>query len=75
MLDGLAEDLREWKRVCSDPSPTAFMFPNAGGGLFDPGNYSNRVVKALAKALELTKLTFQVLRPTMATRGHKIKAQ
>ena len=52
--------------------PKAFMFPNADGGLLDPGNYRNRVLKPLAEALELPKLTFQVLRRTMATRAHRI---
>ena len=70
--DGLAEDLREWKHECPDPSPKAFMFPNADGGLLDPGNYRNRVLKPLAEVLELPKLTFQVLRRTMATRAQNL---
>ena len=48
------------------------MFPNADGGLLDPGNYRNRVLKPLAEALELPKLTFQVLRRTMATRAQNL---
>lgn len=70
--DGLARDLREWKLECPDPSPKAFMFPNADGGLLDPGNYRNRVLKPLAEALEIPKLTFQVLRRTMATRAQNL---
>ena len=70
--DGLADDLRQWKLECPDPSPKAFMFPDAGGGLLDPGNYRNRVLKPLAEALELPKLTFQVLRRTMATRAQNL---
>ena len=27
--DGLAQDLRQWKLECPNPSPDAFMFPNA----------------------------------------------
>ncbi len=70
--DGLAEDLRQWKLECPDVSPKAFIFPNADGGLIDPANYRNRVLKPLAEALELPKLTFQVLRRTMATRAQSI---
>jgi integrase len=33
--DGLAEDLRKWKVECPDPSPKAFMFPNADGGVLE----------------------------------------
>jgi integrase len=70
--DGLAEDLRQWKLECPDPSPKAFMFPNADGGVLDPGNYRNRVLKPLAEALDFPKLTFQVLRRTMATRAQNL---
>lgn len=48
------------------------MFPNADGGPLDPGNYRNRVLKPLADALQLPKLTFQVLRRTMATRAQNL---
>ena len=48
------------------------MFPNADGGVLDPGNYRNRVLKPLAEALDFPKLTFQVLRRTMATRAQNL---
>ena len=70
--DGLAAELTEWKLECPDPSPEAFIFTNADGGLLDPGNYRNRVLKPLAEALNLPKLTFQVLRRTMATRAQNL---
>jgi integrase len=70
--DGLADELKQWKLECPDPSPEAFIFANADGGLLDPGNYRNRVLKPLAEALELPKLTFQVLRRTMATRAQNL---
>ena len=70
--DGLADDLRQWKLECPDPHPKAFIFPNAGGGLLDPANYRNRVLKPLAEALNIPKLTFQVLRRTMATRAQAL---
>jgi integrase len=68
----LADELKQWKLECPDASPEAFIFPNADGGLLDPGNYRNRVLKPLAEALELPKLTFQVLRRTMATRAQNL---
>ena len=70
--DGLADDLRQWKLECPDPQPKAFIFPNAEGGLLDPANYRNRVLKPLAEALNIPKLTFQVLRRTMATRAQSL---
>ncbi len=70
--DGLADDLRQWKLECPDPQPKAFIFPNAEGGLLDPANYRNRVLKPLAEALNIPKLTFQVLRRTMATRAQAL---
>ena len=70
--DGLAEDLRQWKLECPDLSSKAFIFPNAEGGLLDPANYRTRVLKPLAEALNIPKLTFQVLRRTMATRAQAL---
>ena len=70
--DGLAAELTEWKLECPDSSPEAFIFTNADGGLLDPGNYRNRVLEPLAEALNLPKLTFQVLRRTMATRAQNL---
>ena len=70
--DGLADDLRQWRLECPDPSPKAFIFPNAEGGLLDPANYRNRVLKPLAETLNIPKLTFQVLRRTMATKAQAL---
>ncbi len=72
LLDGLADELTQWKLKCPNPSPEAFIFANAYGGLLDPGNYRNKVLKLLAEALDLPKLTFQVLRRTMATRAQNL---
>jgi integrase len=70
--DGLAAELLQWKRECPDSSPDAFIFPNAGGGVMDTGNYRNRVLNPLAEKLEIPKLNFQILRRTMATRAQKL---
>jgi hypothetical protein len=69
----LAEELVEWrselKKRGKDTSPDAFMFPGRLGGPMDSSNYRNRVLHKLAVELELPKLTFQVIRRTIATLG------
>ena len=70
--DGLAGELRLWKLECSDPSPKAFIFPNADGGMIDTANYRSRILKPLADELGIPKLNFQVLRRTMATRAQNL---
>ena len=67
----LAEDLWLWKQECPDASPDAFIFPDAKGGSMDTGNYRKRVLHKLARELELPKLTFQVIRRTIATLAQK----
>ena len=67
----LAEDLWLWKQECPDSSPDAFIFPDAKGGSMDTGNYRKRVLHKLARDLGLPKLTFQVIRRTIATLAQK----
>jgi integrase len=67
----LAADLERWKRQCPNPSPEAFIFPNKKGGFMDTSNYRNRVLRKLAEDLDLPKLTFQVIRRTIATLAQK----
>lgn len=67
----LTADLRRWKQRCPDPSPEAFIFPNKDGSFVDTGNYRKRVLHRLAVDLELPKLTFQVIRRTIATLAQK----
>jgi integrase len=83
----LAEELVAWRQQCreaqqrkkhvrepSADNPNAFIFPARGGGFIDSSNYRNRVLHNLAKELGLPKLTFQVIRRTIATlakdKGH-----
>ena len=68
---GLASDLQKWRALCPDSSPDAFIFPNRGGGFLDTDNYRKRVLHKLATKLELPKLTFQVIRRTIATLAQK----
>ncbi len=49
----------------------AFMFPNRDGSFMDPSNYRKRVLHKLATELGLPKLTFQVIRRTIATLAQK----
>ena len=70
--DGLANELKLWKRQSADPSPDAFIFPNADGGLIDTANYRSRILGPLAEELGIPKLNFQVLRRTMATRAQNL---
>ncbi len=69
----LAEELVEWRfqltKEGKDTSPDAFMFPGRFGGPMDSSNYRKRVLHKLAEELDLPKLTFQVIRRTIATLG------
>ena len=69
----LAKDLVEWRNELDakgrDTSPDAFMFPGRFGGPMDSSNFRHRVLHKLAEELELPKLTFQVIRRTIATLG------
>lgn len=67
----LAEDLWFWKQECPDAAPDAFIFPDTKGGFMDTGNYRKRVLHKLAREFELPKLTFQVIRRTIATLAQK----
>ena len=67
----LADDLWLWKQRGPNPSSDAFIFPNKKGGFMDSNNYRNRVLHGLAQELELPKLTFQVIRRTIATLAQK----
>jgi integrase len=67
----LTADLWRWKQQCPDPSPQAFIFPNKDGDFMDTSNYRKRVLHKLATDLGLPKLTFQVIRRTIATLAQK----
>ena len=63
----LGADIEKWRKVCADSSPDAFIFPTREGGFQDTDNYRKRVLHRLAVRLGLPKLTFQVIRRTIAT--------
>jgi integrase len=66
----LADDLWLWRQECNKPVPEGFIFPSRSGGFIDPQNYRKKMRK-LGKDLRLPKLTFQVIRRTIATLGQK----
>src|SRR6266581_532784 len=49
----------------------SFVFPNKKGGFMDSNNYRKRVLHRLEQELGLPKLTFQVIRRTIATLAQK----
>ena len=68
----LADELWLWKQECPNSSPEAFIFAkNKKGEFMDSGNFRNRVLHRLAEELKLPKLTFQVIRRTIATLAQK----
>lgn len=67
----LVADLKRWRQLCPDQSSEAFIFPNKDGDFLDTGNYRKRVLQRLAADLMLPKLTFQVIRRTIATLAQK----
>ncbi|HEV2486073.1 MAG TPA: site-specific integrase [Terracidiphilus sp.] len=82
----LADDLQAWRLECKAKarqafsqgkrksaglSPDDFMFENEDGGFLDTDNYRKRVLHKIARELNLPKLTFQVIRRTIATLAQK----
>ena len=69
----LANEIMDYREECrmkgKDTSLDAFMFPGRFGGPMDSSNYRHRMLHKLARELDLPKLTFQVIRRTIATLG------
>ena len=65
------EDFAEGKRASATLSPDDFIFQNETGGFLDTDNYRKRVLHKVARELQLPKLTFQVIRRTIATLAQK----
>jgi integrase len=69
----LASEIMDYREECrkkgKDTSLDAFMFPGRFGGPMDSSNYRHRMLHKLARELDLPKLTFQVIRRTIATLG------
>jgi integrase len=58
-----------WKQESPNSSPEAFI--NAKGEFMDSGNFRNRVLQRLAEELKSPKLTFQVIRRSIAMLAQK----
>ena len=72
LSEAYAVDLWLWKSECKDPSPDAFIFPGrCRGRVMNADSYRKRILRTLARDLGLPKLTFQVIRRTMATLAQK----
>ncbi len=71
IAEELVRDLVEWQQQCPNSSPEAFIFAAPRGGFMDSSNYRKRVLHKIAEELELPKLTFQVIRRTIATLAQK----
>jgi len=67
---GLLEDLKLWRQDTRFAGDDDFIFANTRGGFITKDNYLNRVLYPVRDALGLTKLNFQVLRRTFATRAY-----
>jgi integrase len=69
-----AAELKEWRRTAKYGAANDFIFAGRSGNFMDPSNYRKRVLHKLARELGLPKLTFQVIRRTIATlakdKGH-----
>src|SRR5580658_4372859 len=59
------------KRKSASLSQDVFIFENEDGGFLDTDNYRKRVLHKIARELQLPKLTFQVIRRTIATLAQK----
>ena len=64
-------DKKKKKHGLPPEDEEAFLFPNRDGSFTDPSNYRKRVLHKLATELGLPKLTFQVIRRTIATLAQK----
>lgn len=66
----LADDLWLWRQESKHAAPEDFIFPGRFGGFIDTRNY-RRKMRKLGEELHLPKLTFQVIRRTIATLAQK----
>jgi integrase len=65
----LAKALLFWKQQCPNPSSDTFVFSNSRESFIDADRFRKQLLRKLANELKLSKLTFQVIRRTIATRA------
>ncbi|HZM09521.1 MAG TPA: hypothetical protein VFC15_04850 [Candidatus Limnocylindrales bacterium] len=64
-----AAELIDWRTLSTAQGEQGFIFPNSQGGFVDYENFEARVLEPIRLELRLTKLNFQILRRTYATRA------
>jgi integrase len=69
----LAAELEAYRSETRWNGDNDFIFTNSRGGFINKDNYLNRVLYPLRDALKLSKLNFQILRRTFATRAYDEK--
>ncbi|MGH9504803.1 MAG: tyrosine-type recombinase/integrase [Terriglobales bacterium] len=65
----LAAELLEYRGTVKRASTDDFIFPNRLGGFMDYENFEARVLAPIRSELKLSKLNFQILRRTYASRA------
>jgi integrase len=65
----LVIELEQWRTLSAWSGPDDFIFPNSKGGFLDYENFEARVLEPIREKLGLTKLNFQILRRSYATRA------
>lgn len=66
---GLRSEIEKWRRICPNPAPDAFIFPNTEGNPMDPSNFIDRLIRPAAERAKISvPATFQVMRRTTATK-------
>ena len=69
ITQGLAKALMLWKQEGPTPTPETFIFSNSRENFIDADRFRKQLLRKLANELKLPKLTFQVIRRTIATRA------
>lgn len=67
----LVDDLLLWKQECPDSFPQSFIFPDDQKSFINADEFRRQVLHQVAEDLALPKLTFQVIRRTIATLAQK----
>lgn len=67
---GLAMELGQWRQQTEHAGDNDFIFANSRGGFISKDNFLNRVLYPVRDSMKLSKLNFQILRRTFATRAY-----
>jgi integrase len=67
----LAADIEEWRKLSTDESPEALVFPSERGTFISRDNFLRRNIQNKLQKIGLGWVTFQVLRRTQASLSHE----